>query len=302
MPAQRLGATYSAEAAGTAAAAAASSEAPRPTDGTGTRRLGARVRTRAGTLIQTAPVAKLAISALWAVHSDFLVAVVHHRNEISTPAERLFTRRRRCGALLAVEHWPPHSSIRERGNRSRSYGRASADRPLVTRLRGCESSHNRKTGSSHQAERIRHADAKRLSASRRSRGVTSATPARGPGCVTLQAQAQTAVPQAARYVTILIGANDVCTGSPATMTTVADFRAQFSAAMATLAARLANHPRGRPSTSATSPATPACRQPKPTFTRSNRPRRLPPPRWRWLARRWHMKPGTGRTERECDPA
>jgi len=35
-----------------------------------------------------------------------------------------------------------------------------------------------------------------------------------------------------------MGANDVCTGSPATMTAVADFRAQFSAAMATLAAGL----------------------------------------------------------------
>jgi lysophospholipase L1-like esterase len=53
-----------------------------------------------------------------------------------------------------------------------------------------------------------------------------------------QAQAQTAVTQGARYVTILMGANDVCTGSPATMTTVADFRAQFSAAMATLATGL----------------------------------------------------------------
>jgi lysophospholipase L1-like esterase len=53
-----------------------------------------------------------------------------------------------------------------------------------------------------------------------------------------QAQAQAAVAQGARYVTILMGANDVCTGSTATMTSVADFRAQFSAAMATLAAGL----------------------------------------------------------------
>jgi lysophospholipase L1-like esterase len=51
-------------------------------------------------------------------------------------------------------------------------------------------------------------------------------------------QAQTAVTQQARYVTILMGANDVCTSSPATMTSVNDFRAQFSAAMNVLASGL----------------------------------------------------------------
>jgi lysophospholipase L1-like esterase len=44
-------------------------------------------------------------------------------------------------------------------------------------------------------------------------------------------QAQAAVSQGARYVTILMGANDVCTNSISTMTSVADFRAQFTAAM-----------------------------------------------------------------------
>lgn len=53
-----------------------------------------------------------------------------------------------------------------------------------------------------------------------------------------QAQAQTAVTQAARYVTILMGANDVCTDSRSSMTTVSDFRAQFSAAMNVLASGL----------------------------------------------------------------
>jgi len=52
------------------------------------------------------------------------------------------------------------------------------------------------------------------------------------------AQAQTAVAQQAYYVTILLGANDVCTSSPATMTSVADFRAQFSAAMSVLGSGL----------------------------------------------------------------
>jgi lysophospholipase L1-like esterase len=53
-----------------------------------------------------------------------------------------------------------------------------------------------------------------------------------------QAQAQTAVTQGARYVTILLGANDVCTASPSTMTSVDDFRAQFLATMNVLAAGL----------------------------------------------------------------
>jgi lysophospholipase L1-like esterase len=53
-----------------------------------------------------------------------------------------------------------------------------------------------------------------------------------------QAQAQVAVTQQAAYVTILMGANDVCTDSASTMTSVDDFRAQFAAAMNTLAAGL----------------------------------------------------------------
>lgn len=52
------------------------------------------------------------------------------------------------------------------------------------------------------------------------------------------AQAQAAVSQGARYVTILIGANDVCTGSAATMTSASDFRAQFAATMSVLASGL----------------------------------------------------------------
>ena len=40
-------------------------------------------------------------------------------------------------------------------------------------------------------------------------------------------QAQAAVSQGAMYVTILMGANDVCTGSAATMTSVGDFTAQL---------------------------------------------------------------------------
>jgi hypothetical protein len=47
-------------------------------------------------------------------------------------------------------------------------------------------------------------------------------------------QATQAVNQGARYVTILLGANDLCTASPSTMTSPEDFRAQISQAMATL--------------------------------------------------------------------
>jgi lysophospholipase L1-like esterase len=47
-------------------------------------------------------------------------------------------------------------------------------------------------------------------------------------------QASRAVSQDSQYVTILMGANDVCTSSRGTMTTVANFRSQFQTAMRTL--------------------------------------------------------------------
>jgi lysophospholipase L1-like esterase len=54
----------------------------------------------------------------------------------------------------------------------------------------------------------------------------------------LAAQADNAVATGAGYVTILMGANDACTSSESTMTPVADYRAQFEAAMTTLSAGL----------------------------------------------------------------
>jgi lysophospholipase L1-like esterase len=53
-------------------------------------------------------------------------------------------------------------------------------------------------------------------------------------------QAAQAVAQQAEYVTILMGANDVCTSSPSTMTPVADFRANFQSTMQTLTTGLPN--------------------------------------------------------------
>jgi lysophospholipase L1-like esterase len=50
-------------------------------------------------------------------------------------------------------------------------------------------------------------------------------------------QAGQAVSQGARYVTILMGANDLCTSSVSTMTSTTTFRSQFSQAMATLMAQ-----------------------------------------------------------------
>src|SRR5215211_3728545 len=47
-------------------------------------------------------------------------------------------------------------------------------------------------------------------------------------------QAAQAVNQGARYVTILLGANDLCTSSPSTMTSPDSFRASFSQAMTAL--------------------------------------------------------------------
>jgi lysophospholipase L1-like esterase len=53
-------------------------------------------------------------------------------------------------------------------------------------------------------------------------------------------QANTAVSQGVQYVTILIGANDACTSSESTMTTVTTFRAQIDAALNTLHSGLPN--------------------------------------------------------------
>ena len=50
-------------------------------------------------------------------------------------------------------------------------------------------------------------------------------------------QATQAVNQSARYVTILLGANDLCTSSVSTMTSTDSFRAQFSQALVTLMAQ-----------------------------------------------------------------
>jgi lysophospholipase L1-like esterase len=65
----------------------------------------------------------------------------------------------------------------------------------------------------------------------RNDAVSGSKMAQAPG------QATQAVSQGARYVTILMGANDLCTSSPSTMTSPEDFRAQFSQAMATLMAK-----------------------------------------------------------------
>ena len=58
--------------------------------------------------------------------------------------------------------------------------------------------------------------------------VTGAKMADGP------AQAARAVSQGAQYVTVLLGANDLCTSSVATMTPTETFRQQFESTLATL--------------------------------------------------------------------
>ncbi len=56
----------------------------------------------------------------------------------------------------------------------------------------------------------------------------------------LLAQVQAAVSQRAEYVTVLMGANDVCTSSESTMTPVDTLRSQLRSALATLSAGLPN--------------------------------------------------------------
>ena len=56
----------------------------------------------------------------------------------------------------------------------------------------------------------------------------------------LNGQAQTAVSQGVGYVTILMGANDACTSSESTMTSVTTYRSQLDAALTTLKNGLPN--------------------------------------------------------------
>jgi lysophospholipase L1-like esterase len=60
----------------------------------------------------------------------------------------------------------------------------------------------------------------------------------GAKMIDAETQAQTAVTQHARYVTVLMGANDVCTHSISTMTSVSTFESEFQATMKTLASGL----------------------------------------------------------------
>jgi lysophospholipase L1-like esterase len=56
----------------------------------------------------------------------------------------------------------------------------------------------------------------------------------------LTTQAANAVAQKVDYVTVLMGANDLCTSSPSTMTSTTDFANQVNAALATLHQNLPN--------------------------------------------------------------
>jgi lysophospholipase L1-like esterase len=60
----------------------------------------------------------------------------------------------------------------------------------------------------------------------------------GAKMVDLAGQVQSAIAQHAEYVTILMGANDVCTSSESTMTPVATLRSQLQSALTTLSAGL----------------------------------------------------------------
>jgi lysophospholipase L1-like esterase len=62
----------------------------------------------------------------------------------------------------------------------------------------------------------------------------------GAEMVDLNAQAQNAVSRGVQYVTILMGANDVCASTEAGMTPVSTFRSQLDQALATLKAGLPN--------------------------------------------------------------
>lgn len=71
-------------------------------------------------------------------------------------------------------------------------------------------------------------------------GRNSNDAASGADMADLNVQVQAAVSQRAQYVTVLMGANDVCASSESGMTPIATFRAQLEQAMATLSAGLPN--------------------------------------------------------------
>lgn len=62
----------------------------------------------------------------------------------------------------------------------------------------------------------------------------------GAKAADMNGQAGTAVSQGAAYVTILIGANDACTSSESSMTSIASYRSSIDAALATLKNGLPN--------------------------------------------------------------
>jgi lysophospholipase L1-like esterase len=64
--------------------------------------------------------------------------------------------------------------------------------------------------------------------------------ATGADMADLQGQVQGVIGRGAEYVTVLMGANDVCASSEAAMTPVDVFRSQFAAAMTTLTTGLPN--------------------------------------------------------------
>lgn len=100
-----------------------------------------------------------------------------------------------------------------------SSGRAIGDNPENSWSTGYDS----RDGVSSHYERILALNAK-IKSKNYNDAVSGAKMADLPG------QADQAVTQSADYVTILMGANDVCTSSKTTMTSVDDFRAQFRAA------------------------------------------------------------------------
>jgi len=80
-----------------------------------------------------------------------------------------------------------------------------------------------------------NSDYQRLSAANPGTTITAKNDAvTGAKMSALQAQMTTAASQAADYVTVLMGANDVCTSTVAGMTTTASFSGQFDQAMATI--------------------------------------------------------------------
>ena len=150
----------------------------------------------------------------------------HRRCRSLAVRARRARRRRRSGASPAIRARSPPPATRSRARSTRARSRS----PTARRTRGRRA----------RARRVNSHYRRILAANPRISGRNYNDAKTGGKMVDLAGQVQSAIAQQAEYVTILMGANDVCTSSESTMTPVATLRSQLQSALTTLSAGLPN--------------------------------------------------------------